>query len=131
MARRIPFLLDYVVVLGHYIRMTSIAQHLSTLVGIGIMAYAFGKGLVAPPQDESMTLRGRSDKLLFWVAGGLLALISGSLWVLYMRSTHSHYPVSDHTLFGLASWAGFFYGVCSYSVAKRMLAKRYAESESG
>ncbi len=130
MAQRIPFLLTFVKIFGHYVRMTTVAQHLSTLFGLSVMTYAFGSGAIAPEPDDSLPLRQTSDKLIFWLSAGLVSLLSGSIWVLFMRTIHPHYPVSALTLFGLASWAGFFYCVCTYSAAKRLLGRQFAEDES-
>ncbi len=129
-AQMVPFLTSYTRVLGHPMQITTIAQHISTLIGLSVMVYTFGRGVVAPPRDDAMPERQRMDKLIFWFAGGLMAAVSGSIWVLYMHTYHPHHLVPEHTLFGLASWAGFFYCVCAYTVAKRLVGKRLAESES-
>jgi len=123
--RRIPLLLKKLVILGITVPNYRIVQHLSTALGaLAILMYVLKSNLVPAPLSNR-PVRKPGEKLIFWIVGGSVALAFASLavWlyhgynILQIDRQFLSYPISS--TFGLAGWAGFFYFVCFYTLAKK------------
>ncbi len=124
-ARLIPLLLNKSVILGITVPNYRIIQHLSTALGmLAILMYAIKSNLI-PATSSNRPIRKPGQKLIFWIAGGLVALALAwlAVWTYYgynifqIDGRFLSYPIS--TTFGLAGWAGFFYFVCIYTLVKK------------
>jgi hypothetical protein len=126
-ARLIPFLLKKSVILGRTVPNYRIVQHLSTVFGILIILIYTLKSNLIPPASSNRSIRKPRQKLIFWIAGGLVALALACLAIrvyygyniFHIDRGFSSYPIS--TTFGLAGWAVFFYYVCIYTLVKKYI----------
>ena len=123
--RRIPFLIKESAIFGITVPNYRIVQHLSTTLGaLTIFIYALKSNLIPEPSSNPLGRRP-GQKLIFWIAGGIIAVAFACLavWPYHGYSIFQidrrllSYPISS--TFGLAGWAGFFYFVCIYSLVKR------------
>ncbi len=125
----VPFMLEWVNIFGHWMQVTTIAQHGSTLFGFFLMALFVWKKWDLPVATEPIEERTSADKLRFWiVTGGLsVAAAFGALWM--YRTYDPGLAPDTFTTFGLGGFAGFFWAVAAYSVLKRLLGPAPAPSE--
>ncbi len=129
-ARRIPLLLNKSVIPGITVPNYKIVQHLSTALGMMvILMYALKSNLI-PAFSSNRPVRKPRQKLIFWIAGGLVALAFASLavWIYHgydiFQINRRFLSYSVSTTFGLAGWASFFYYVCIYTLVKKQTCPR-------
>ncbi len=128
--RRIPFLIKESAIFGITVPNYRIVQHLSTTLGaLTIFIYALKSNLIPAPLSNP-TARKPGEKLIFWSVGAMVALALASLAVSIYHG-YDIFQIDRRLLgypifrtFGLAGWAGFFYFVCIYTLAKKYFFKR-------
>ena len=131
-ARLFPILIQESTILGITRPICTFLQHLSTISGaILILLYAAKSNLLPKPAFEEAVINPK-NKLLFWISGLGIASIFAMVAVIF-QGVYSWYYVDEFSrmthifkTFGLASWAGFFYFACAYSLIMKV---RGIESE--
>lgn len=117
-----PILLEYKVIFGQPVQICRIAQHVSTVGGgLFILLYLVG-GLLIPPATVKYRSRPVGEKARFWLvglAGSAVAMLVGKwLWLTPSGIQHfiEHNASGPLTVYGLSSWAGFFWATCLFAV---------------
>jgi len=121
-----PVLRQSVTLFGTPLFIYEIMQHVSSIVGGGIIVIFFlTSPLIPRPRSLAISRTGR-EKWLFWISGSLVAgVFAIALVLLYNTIYHwgleygNHDRLAVRTL-GLASWAGIFYFICAYTAVKRI-----------
>ncbi|MBD3401774.1 DUF4184 family protein [candidate division GN15 bacterium] len=123
LARQFPPLLSHVSILGRDMPVTTLLQHLSTLLGTATILGFLVTGRLIPKPIAAFRPRPTSVKLRYWaigVTGSLLAVIlSVEIWCGgfgVWSLTHCDRGTLIRS-FGLGSWAGFFWATSGYTVA--------------
>ena len=114
-----PVLQTNLAIFGGHIQFYHLLQHLSTLVGgIAVIIY-FSYQSNLPKRIEIKNPIPRIQKLFFWITipflSGIFAYLVLHLYIYYAPERIA----SERTIFGLASWAGFFYLVIALDLFKR------------
>ena len=129
MATMIPLLLEPVNVLGMSRPVCRWLQHLSTIWGGLAVLWFVMKPTYMPSPTRQRPLRGRLAKTAFWIGGIITAWACGITMIWLYNDLHNwrldlgHNYHAALTTFGLATWAGLFYFVCTYGLLKGMLKK--------
>ncbi|MFH1687085.1 MAG: DUF4184 family protein [bacterium] len=130
MAQMIPSLQRPVAVLGLSRPVCRWLQHLSTLWGGLAVLWFLMKSTHMPRPTRQQPRRGLLAKTAFWIGGLITAWACGAsmIW-LYNDLYGWHLGRGENyqaalTTFGLASWAGFFYFVCTYTLLNRLLRRK-------
>lgn len=119
-AKAVPFLQEWVHIFGFWYPVTGIAQHISTLVGLAVLFVSFSRGWLLPPPVELPEKRGAGEKLRFWAVSGLFAAGFAATVTWVYQTYMPDRVATTFTTFGLAGWAGFFWGVAGWSVVKQV-----------
>lgn len=135
-AQIFPILKESFTVYGYSRPLCRFIQHFSTITGAIMMLIYFLKGTLLPPPTVDDSIRTGGSKFLFWLMGGVAAILFAGFVVLCfaivsdLRLGAGTYSHSIKTSFGLAGWAGFFYFVCIYSVVSNYRRRSHSEAES-
>jgi len=121
-AGMIPFFLEYSTVLGITRQNCTFVQHLSTVLGgIFILIYIL-KSPLLPRSVIEKSIYKSGQKIRFWLIG-TAAAASLAVFMVFLKGQYNGWDlISDPPIiylfrtFGLASWAGFFYYVCVYTL---------------
>ncbi len=120
LARAIPFLKQYHEMYGLWFSSASVAQHLSTIVGTLVLVFAAYKGNLLPGPVSAAAKATSKDKAIFWLNGTLasVAVGFGAVWAINQWFPGNRAP--NISIFGVSSWAGFFYFVVIYGFIKKV-----------
>ncbi|MEW6412341.1 MAG: DUF4184 family protein [Candidatus Zixiibacteriota bacterium] len=118
-ARAIPLLGEYHHLMGLWLSNASVMQHLSTVVGMSVLTVAACKGKYLPPPVSDWRGTAKGGKTGFWLAGTAVAGLFGIGAVLANQTILSKDGVPSANVFGVSSWAGFFYFVVIYGLARK------------
>lgn len=117
--RLFPILQYDISLFGDSIPFYSLLQHLSSIIGMIAIAVYFSFRSNLPKRIEIVDQYPMIQKIMFWViALSVSALFAYIVLHLYMYFAPERI-VSYRTVFGLASWAGFFYLVIGFGLYKR------------
>lgn len=121
LARMLPFLIREITILGITRPICTFLQHLSTISGGAlVLIYALKSNLMPGPAIEK-SINDKKRKLLFWIISVCFAAIFAICAMMlrdYSQYGHDKFLLLANLFktFGLASWAGFFYFVCAYTL---------------
>ncbi len=132
MVRLIPWLGGTSTLFGVTMHRFEFAQFLSSVLGGLVMLLFFLKSELIPHPTLQQSIRSHKDKLLFWIGGGVAAALFATAMVWFYDMIFDWRIGLHHDIRpvfftgGLASWAGFVYAVCGYTLLKKHLAHRRA-----
>jgi hypothetical protein len=121
-ARAIPFLLDYSTILGITRQNCTFVQHLSTVLGGFLVLIYMLKSPLLPKPFIGKSVISSDRKIRFWLIGIIVAILF-AIFTVFIKSHYDGWDLIGNPpliymfrTFGLASWAGFFYYVCVYTL---------------
>jgi len=113
-----PILLERREIFGQQIQICRIAQHVSTAAGALFILLYLVSGLLIPPATVKYRPRPARDKIRIWllgIVGSAAAMVLGKLlWLTPNGLQHfiEHNASGPLIVYGLSSWAGFFWVIC-------------------
>lgn len=114
-----PILQDTFHVSGYSFRIYRFLQFLSSVLGAIAIAIYFSFNSNLPTRTKISSTYSATHKILFWVITVSVSLLFAyTVLHLYMYYAPERI-VSNRIIFGLASWAGFFYLVIAIGLYKR------------
>jgi hypothetical protein len=125
LAQQMPWLLEKTRLFGMTRHNTRWVQHVSSLLGAAGVIIGIWKWKLFPPPVEDPPIRTTRQKVIFWLLGSVFGLIAACL-ALWIHNLQYGWQIEQgrnlnlaFMSFGLGSWAGFFWFVCGYSIARR------------
>ena len=96
-----------------------ILQHVSSIVGAIFIAIYFSYRGNLPKRVEKVIKNPKIHKMMFWIIVPLLSALFAYLVLHFYLYYAPERISSNRTVFGLASWAGFFYLTIGLGLFKR------------
>ncbi len=122
---KLPILREQVLIFGRSVYYARILQHLSTIFGGLTILIFLVKGNIIPKPINDYSRIVIADKLRFWAWGIVCSFLFTFLAVNAYNFFMPHHPVSNYTIGGLSSWAGFFWYVVTLSIFRKISPSGY------
>ncbi len=122
-AQLLPFLNNTIVIFERNIKITSLLQHFSTLIGAIVTVLLLTKGKMLPKPNQDFVRRSVKHKINFWSYSFVFSIVFIVFVFWFYKTYYPELPLPFWKTIGLASWAGFFWAVVFLSLYKKIFKK--------